>query len=125
MSTSDPNLQVHAAEGRHTHVTTPRSAHEPPRAEAVQTESHATASAPPDLRKIADSMRQLSVDLPWSMQLSFDADVKDSVIVVRNQATGEVVRQIPSEQAVALQRFVEGGNPKGEPPLGLLLDTLT
>ncbi|MGF1547925.1 MAG: flagellar protein FlaG [Thiotrichales bacterium] len=125
MTASDPNLKISATDALHTHFTSPRGAPAATPSEPLEHGASAKTEPPPDLQKIAASIRQLSVDLPWSMELSFDADVKDSVIVVRNQATGEVVRQIPSEQAVALQRFVEGGNPKDEPPLGLLLDTLT
>ncbi len=124
MTASDSNFQVRVLDGLQAQGVGPRTA--PAEGDGQHTvATHDAKTARPDLQRIAESMTQLAVDLPWSMQLTFNADVKHSVIVVRSLETGQVVRQIPSEEAVALQKFIEGGNPKGEPPLGLLLDTLT
>lgn len=44
------------------------------------------------------------------VEFRVDDDTNTTVVTVRNTATGEVVRQIPSEEALQLARHLEGGS---------------
>jgi len=44
------------------------------------------------------------------VEFRVDADTNMTVVTVRNTATGEVVRQIPSEEALQLARHLETGS---------------
>ncbi|MCR9184118.1 MAG: flagellar protein FlaG [Halieaceae bacterium] len=53
-------------------------------------------------RDIADYVQTVN----RSLQISVDQDLGSTIITVKDKATDEVVRQIPSEEAVSLARFL-------------------
>lgn len=59
-----------------------------------------------------------------SLRISVDEEAGTTVITVVDQATDEVVRQIPSEEVLALARFMaeQLQSQEGEAPLGMLFD---
>lgn len=74
-------------------------------------------------RDISDYIQTVS----RSLQIAVDSDLGSTIITVIDKATDEVVRQIPSEEVVALARFLSqqqaelGGSDL--PVKGLLMDS--
>ena len=54
-------------------------------------------------RQLNDFMKIISVGLHFSV----DADTKQTVVKVVNKETGEVIRQIPSEEALRLSKAMD------------------
>lgn len=68
------------------------------------------------LRKILDYMPNLSTDLEFHVSES----AHRAVITVLDSKTNEVVRQIPSEEVIAIAQYI--ADSASEPLSGLLLD---
>ena len=82
----------------------------------------ATPSAPPvgaDLRRmlehVAERLREYLRDSQRELEFSVDEDSHTTVIRVRDKVTGEVIRQIPGDDALRLLRSLNVGS-------GTLLD---
>lgn len=73
-----------------------------------------TQAAPVDTRTaVQAAARQIDSYLKSvgrQVEFRVDDDTNTTVVTVRNTATGEVVRQIPSEEALQLARHLEGGS---------------
>lgn len=70
-------------------------------AEALQArlDEHAEAT-----QAVAERIRQYLRDSGRELDIRVDADTNRTVITVRDQATGEVIRQIPSEEILRIAR---------------------
>jgi flagellar protein FlaG len=68
------------------------------------------AGAQPSREDLAAAVKKINDSLPpsaQSLQFSIDEDSKDIVVKVIDQATREVVRQIPSEEALELAKSLD------------------
>jgi flagellar protein FlaG len=79
-------------------------------AQSVETEQAASGSRPvsaDDVRAAAAQIKQV-IEAASGRKLSFDIDedLEEVIVVVKDQA-GEVVRQIPSEEMMALQKRLD------------------
>ncbi|MCB1679416.1 MAG: flagellar protein FlaG [Halioglobus sp.] len=66
---------------------------------------------------IADYVQSISREL----QFQVDDNVGSTVITVVDRETGDVIRQIPSEEAVQMARFIAENGP--DPMTGLLINS--
>lgn len=71
------------------------------KADALQAlvDGHAEAT-----QAVAERIRQYLRDSGRELDIRVDADTNRMVITVRDQATGEVIRQIPSEEILRIAR---------------------
>jgi flagellar protein FlaG len=72
----------------------------------------ATAAAPQgDVRQkmaaVAQQMREYLRSNGRDLEFRVDADTDAMVITVREAATGEVIRQIPNEEALQMRRYLD------------------
>ncbi|MCU0976208.1 MAG: flagellar protein FlaG [Steroidobacteraceae bacterium] len=58
----------------------------------------------PDLSKVVEAIERFIRDSARSVSFSYDDAAGRSVIVVRDGSTGEVLRQFPLEEALAVAR---------------------
>lgn len=68
------------------------------------------AGTQPSREDLAAAVKKINDSLPpsaQSLQFSIDEDSKDIVVKVIDQATREVVRQIPSEEALELAKSLD------------------
>ncbi|GAB3320665.1 flagellar protein FlaG [Haliea atlantica] len=85
------------------------------------------AAAPPASAQLEAAVVTLETyfqSVSRSLRISVDDEAGTTVITVVDQATDEVVRQIPSEEVLALARFMaqQLASLEGEPTRGLLFD---
>lgn len=85
------------------------------------------ATAPPASAQLEAAVVTLETyfqSVSRSLRISVDDEAGTTVITVVDQATDEVVRQIPSEEVLALARFMaeQLASLEGEPTRGLLFD---
>lgn len=66
---------------------------------------------------ISDFVQTISREL----QFQVDDDIGSTIITVRDRDTGDIIRQIPSEEAVQLARYIAENGP--DPALGLLINS--
>lgn len=75
----------------------------PPSGKPVPVAAPAAAPAP-DLSEVVETLERFNRDWSRSLSFSYDAATRRSVLIVRDATTGEVVRQVPSEEALAIAR---------------------
>ena len=63
-----------------------------------------TDPAPSNVVDVVDRLNQAMQSLRHDILFSIDEQSGETVIQVKNQETGEVIRQMPSEEALALAR---------------------
>lgn len=85
------------------------------------------AAAPPASAQLEEAVVTLETyfqSVSRSLRISVDDEAGTTVITVVDQATDEVVRQIPSEEVLALARFMaeQLASLESEPTRGLLFD---
>ncbi|MAL95331.1 MAG: flagellar biosynthesis protein FlaG [Haliea sp.] len=85
------------------------------------------AAAPPASAQLEQAVVTLETyfqSVSRSLRISVDDEAGTTVITVVDQATDEVVRQIPSEEVLALARFMaeQLASLEGESTRGLLFD---
>ncbi len=86
---------------------------EPPRAEPAKVE----LPEPPDLSRVVEKLNEFLRQSARNLQFRYDDSSGRTVITVVDAATGDVIRQIPSEELLAL---AERMHAKGQP--GSLID---
>jgi flagellar protein FlaG len=71
----------------------------------------AAATAPSDMRQrmaaVAQQLRDYLVSNGRDLEFRVDADTHAMVITVREAASGEVIRQIPTEEALQMRRYLD------------------
>lgn len=85
---------------------------------AMPSRTSAPASAPPSAAELARALQQLQDDSgphAKNLQFSVDQDLNAVIVKVVDGDTKEVIRQIPSEEAVRLARSMDK-------PLGKLIE---
>jgi flagellar protein FlaG len=65
------------------------------------------SAKPEDLKEVVSDLNKLVQNLQRELQFSVDSDSGQTVIKVIDRETDEVVRQIPSEEVMALKRRLE------------------
>lgn len=65
--------------------------------------------SPEQLKEAADNIKQAmqQSDQNLEFEFSMDTDTKKTVVKVMDRQTGELVRQIPSEETVAIARSID------------------
>jgi flagellar protein FlaG len=66
--------------------------------------------ATPALSKVAEHLRAYLNSSRRDLEFHVDTDSRQTVIIVRNASTGEVVRQIPNEEAMRMARYLNEGS---------------
>lgn len=88
--------------------------------EAVQSTDKASEMASEvtadDISKTVDDMNSLLQEMKRNISFSVDEDLGDSLIIVKDSESDEVIRQIPSEELVVLRK-------KMDDVAGILFDT--
>jgi flagellar protein FlaG len=74
------------------------------KAEAVQPRLDGYAEA---TQAVAERIRQYLREAGRELDIYVDADTNRTVITVRDQATGEVIRQIPSDEILRIARSLQ------------------
>ena len=69
-----------------------------------------------DISKTVDDMNSLLQEMKRNISFSVDEDLGDSLIIVKDSESDEVIRQIPSEELVVLRK-------KMDDVAGILFDT--
>jgi flagellar protein FlaG len=62
------------------------------------------------LAEVAARLREYLNSARRDLEFHVDQDANATVIIVRNASTGEVVRQIPNEEALRMQRHLNEGS---------------
>lgn len=62
-----------------------------------------------DVDRARDALEQFVRSMRRELEFRVDEDTGRTIITVRNKETGEVVRQIPSEEVIALARSLADG----------------
>lgn len=78
-----------------------------------------------ELEKQAQKLRELSQLKGWSVDFSIDQDLHQTVVKVIDNDTKKVIRQIPSEDVLALSKRIQAlqdGSDGGNTLSGLLFD---
>lgn len=78
----------------------------PPPPEAVR---HTAEEMRQKMAAVAQQLREFARSTSRDLEFRVDEDNNRTVITVRNAATGEVVRQIPGEEMLELQRRLNVG----------------
>ena len=82
-----------------------------PAAPATQAPSQAPAVAQPDLQSLEQAVRDMSeiINVREPPQLAFSIDDSTEKLIVRvtDASTGELIRQLPSEEALAIARSLD------------------
>jgi len=83
-------------------------------------QSEAKAKLPPQV--VTPGKETLSTAKSSGSKLQFEVNqaTKDAVIMVRNAETGELVRQIPTKEKIAISRYIAETSPDRSP--GQLVD---
>ncbi len=95
----------------------------PPTSEVDAEEVSVQPTSPPsgaELEEALTTVNQHQQVVQQSLQFEVDADLGRTVVKLVDSKTGEVVRQIPSEELVAIAKKLKGS---GKPPAGLLFET--
>lgn len=84
---------------------------------ALETKSEiASEVTADDISKTVDDMNSLLQEMKRNISFSVDEDLGDSLIIVKDSESDEVIRQIPSEELVVLRK-------KMDDVAGILFDT--
>ena len=92
-----------------------------PAAAAAQQQRQSAQELAQATRDISDYIQSVS----RSLQISVDPDLGSTVTTVTDSETGEIVRQIPSEEVMRIARFIaeqQASAEAAEPLKGLLMD---
>ncbi|MBK6690323.1 MAG: flagellar protein FlaG [Deltaproteobacteria bacterium] len=95
----------------------------PPTSEVDREEVAVKPTSPPsgaELEEALTTVNQHQQVVQQSLQFEVDADLDRTVVKLVDSKTGEVVRQIPSEELVAIAKRLKDS---GKPPAGLLFET--
>ncbi|MCL5049669.1 MAG: flagellar protein FlaG [Firmicutes bacterium] len=77
-----------------------------------------------EIQRAADSVADMARTLNRELQFSVNNDIDETVVTVIDKNTGEMVRQIPSEEIVRLaQRMKEYSGEQLDSATGILLDS--
>jgi flagellar protein FlaG len=79
-------------------------------------------TAAPTLDEAAKTLRQFLKDLPSDLQFKEDQDTGHLYFKVVNPVTQEVIRQVPSEEILAMARKLKELADAGKKAPGVLLD---
>jgi len=80
---------------------------EPPQTAAkAAVEQQATQPTSAQLKSVVDSINQSMKQNNLNVEFSIDQDTKQSVIKVVESSTGQVIRQFPSEEILAVSRMI-------------------
>ena len=75
----------------------------PPGGKAVPVAAPAPPPAP-DFSKVVEAIERFMRDSARSLSFSYDEAAGRSVVIVRDGSTGEILRQLPSDEALAVAR---------------------
>ncbi len=79
----------------------------PPPTEKVQAELPTEAASKEDIQQAVEQIQQVTESLTQNLRFSIDEDTGITVIKVTDSQTQEVIRQIPTEEAVSLARTLD------------------
>lgn len=91
--------QTHTSDVRPVNVDNPRPAASPPVVEAKP--------APEQVQRAVGTINKSLQLANRGLQFSVDPDTKNPVVRMVDTATGEVIRQIPSEESLAIARAID------------------
>lgn len=94
----------------------------PPKSEVDEEEVAVPPTSPPSGAELEEALKDVNQQLEvarQSLQFSVDEDLGRTVVKLVDGKTGEVVRQIPSEELLAIAKRLRGHK---DPPAGLLFE---
>jgi flagellar protein FlaG len=97
-------------------ATTPAAALDAAKASVAQATEQATVKREPTLVEVKQAARQLEAfmaSMNRYLEFRVDQDSGRTVVTVKDQSTGEVVRQIPSEEVLRLAQNLGGKGRNG------------
>lgn len=78
-----------------------------PKTEAATFSSAESRPLPEQLQKAVSTINQAMHQANQGLEFSFDADTNMSIVKIVDTGTGEVIRQIPSEEVVAIAHAID------------------
>ncbi len=128
LTSSPPQLLVSpptpAPNSAHEHVDTAKQQQGPDQV-TLSTVAPAAEEKPPrtpTLDEATKTLRQFLNDLPSNLQFRQDQDTGHLYFKVVNPVTQEVIRQVPSEEVLAMARKLKELSDAGKKAPGVLLD---
>ena len=91
--------------------------------EATDSEAQQAEVAPEQLEEAVASVNELVQSFSRSLQFNIDDNSGDTVVRVVDQETNEVVRQIPSEEILAISQRIQDLNEQLSDTTGVILST--
>lgn len=76
--------------------------------QGVETELQAPALSVQELSGIVDGLNDTMAQMKRDLNFELDTDSEELVIRVTDKQTGELIRQIPSEDTLKLKQHIEG-----------------
>ena len=68
-------------------------------------ESHVPQNAPEQIKEVIDRLQKTLQNIEPKIELSVDEELKQVIIRVLDKEAGKLIRQIPSEEVLELNRF--------------------
>lgn len=91
--------------------------------EATDSEAQQAEVAPEQLEEAVASVNEFVQSFSRSLQFNIDDNSGDTVVRVVDQETNEVVRQIPSEEILAISQRIQDLNEQLSDTTGVILST--
>ena len=79
-----------------------------PKESAEIQESHISKNGPDQIKEVVTRLQTTLQNIEPKIELSVDKELKQVIVRIFDKDSGELIRQIPSEQVLELDRFFAG-----------------
>ena len=79
-----------------------------PKESAEIQESHTSKNGPEQIKEVVTRLQTTLQNIEPKIELSVDKELKQVIVRIFDKDSGELIRQIPSEQVLELDRFFAG-----------------
>ncbi len=79
-----------------------------PKESAEIQESHISKNGPEQIKEVVTRLQTTLQNIEPKIELSVDKELKQVIVRIFDKDSGELIRQIPSEQVLELDRFFAG-----------------